>query len=70
MKKVTFSVPEMSCGHCTSSIEKGLSAVAGVHSVTSDLATKTTTIEPPNNSHPCHDFNFFSILYRFYCFIT
>lgn len=45
MKKVTFSVPEMSCGHCTSSIEKGLGAVAGVHSVTSDLATKTTTIE-------------------------
>lgn len=45
MKKVTFSVPEMSCGHCTSSIEKGLSAVSGVHSVTSDIPTKTTVIE-------------------------
>lgn len=45
MKKVTFSVPEISCGHCTSSIEKGLSAIAGVHSVTSDIAAKTTTVE-------------------------
>ena len=35
----------MSCGHCTSSIEKGLGAVAGVHSVISDIPTKTTTIE-------------------------
>ena len=45
MKKVTFSVPEISCGHCTSSIEKGLSAMAGVHSVSSDIAAKTTTVE-------------------------
>lgn len=45
MKKVTFSIPEMSCGHCTSSIEKGLTAVDGVQSVTSDIAAKTTTIE-------------------------
>lgn len=45
MKKVTFSVPEISCGHCTSSIEKGLSTMAGVHSVSSDIAAKTTTVE-------------------------
>lgn len=45
MKQVTFSVPEISCGHCTSSIEKGLTALAGVHSVSSDIAAKTTTVE-------------------------
>lgn len=45
MKKVTFSIPEMSCGHCTSSIEKGLTAIDGVLSVSSDLANKTTTVE-------------------------
>ncbi len=45
MNKVTFSIPDISCGHCTSSIEKGLSAIAGVQSVSSSIENKTTTVE-------------------------
>ncbi len=45
MNKVTFSIPEISCGHCTSSIEKGLSEIAGVKSVSSSIENKTTTVE-------------------------
>lgn len=35
----------MSCGHCTGSVEKALRAVAGVSTVSVDLATKTATVE-------------------------
>lgn len=45
MNKVTFSIPDISCGHCTSSIEKRLSAIAGVQSVSSSIENKTTTVE-------------------------
>ena len=45
MNKVTFSIPDISCGHCTSYIEKGLSAIAGVQSVSSSIENKTTTVE-------------------------
>lgn len=44
MQNITLSVPEISCGHCTSSIENGLSKLAGVDSVSADVATKTARI--------------------------
>lgn len=44
MQNITLSVPDISCGHCTSSIENGLSKLAGVDSVSADVATKTAHI--------------------------
>ncbi|EXY31130.1 hypothetical protein M080_6602, partial [Bacteroides fragilis str. 3397 T10] len=35
------------------------SALRSINAETHNPKTNTTTIEPPNNSHPCHDFNFF-----------
>lgn len=45
MNKVTFSIPDISCGHCTSSIEKGLLSLSGIHSIISSIEDKTTIIE-------------------------
>ncbi len=45
MKKITLSIPEISCGHCTSSINDALSEVDGIISVESSVADKTTTVE-------------------------
>lgn len=39
-----FHVPDMSCGHCTASIDKALKAVDPEASVDADLASKTVTI--------------------------
>ena len=46
--------------------ETARSAKAETHSP----KTNTTTIEPPNNSHPCHDFNLFSISMKIYCYYS
>lgn len=45
MKKITLSIPEISCGHCTSSIDAALTEVDGILSVESSVADKTTTVE-------------------------
>jgi len=46
-----FQVPEMSCGHCVSSIEKAVGAADPAASVQADLDAKTIRVAsslPPN----------------------
>ncbi len=43
MKK-TLKIEGMTCGHCTSTVEKALRAVPGVTDASVDLATKTATV--------------------------
>lgn len=40
-----FKVPDMSCGHCTSTIEKSIKAADGAASVSCDLASRTISVE-------------------------
>lgn len=40
---MTFTIPDMSCGHCKAAIETALSKAGGLASV--DLASKTVTVE-------------------------
>ncbi len=44
MTTVTYSVPAISCGHCTHTIETELGDVQGVQSVKADEATKKVEI--------------------------
>jgi copper chaperone len=44
MTTKTFVVPNISCGHCTHTIENELSDLAGVQSVKADEATKKVTV--------------------------
>ncbi|MDL2269829.1 heavy metal translocating P-type ATPase [Desulfosarcina sp. OttesenSCG-928-A07] len=44
MEKI-ITIEGMSCGHCTSSVEKALRGVDGVKSVAVDLASKIATVE-------------------------
>jgi len=44
MSTKTFTVPNISCGHCTHTIESELSDLAGVQRVTADQATKQVTV--------------------------
>lgn len=41
---LTFTVPGMTCGHCTSAVESELKKVAGVHEVQIDLDTKSVAV--------------------------
>jgi copper chaperone len=41
----TFSVPDMTCGHCKASVEQALSALPGAGKITVDLAAKLVTTE-------------------------
>ncbi|GGZ93946.1 copper chaperone [Ignatzschineria ureiclastica] len=45
MKKVVLSIPEISCGHCTSSIDAALNELDGVISATSSVDKKETEVE-------------------------
>lgn len=45
MNSKTFNVPNISCGHCTHTIEMELGDLAGVTSVTAVEATKQVTVE-------------------------
>ena len=40
-----FSVPRMSCGHCTSAIEKGIKAKDPSAVVTTDLDLRLVTVQ-------------------------
>lgn len=40
-----FNVPEMSCGHCTSAIEKAVKAADPAATVACDLDSKEVTID-------------------------
>ncbi|MCC6957532.1 MAG: heavy-metal-associated domain-containing protein [Anaerolineales bacterium] len=51
MTTVTYSIPNISCGHCVHTIQSELSGLAGVKSVVADAQTRkaTITFEPPAN---------------------
>lgn len=44
MTTVTYSVPNISCGHCTHTIQMELSDLDGVSNVEADMETKLVTI--------------------------
>jgi copper chaperone CopZ len=44
MSEITYTVPDMSCGHCRSAVSSELAQVAGVDSVDVDLDTKLVTV--------------------------
>ena len=44
MPTVVYSVPSISCGHCTHTIETEVGGMPGVRSVKADIDTKTVTI--------------------------
>lgn len=45
MKTLTYSIPNISCGHCVMHIKKALSALDGVEAVEGDLTEKRITVE-------------------------
>lgn len=44
MNEITYTVPEMSCGHCKAAVSAELQGVAGVESVAVDLDTKLVVV--------------------------
>lgn len=48
-KTVTYSIPNISCGHCVHTIKSEVSELEGVQSVEADMLAKqaTITFEPP-----------------------
>lgn len=44
MDKQTFHIPNISCGHCTRTIENELKELDGVAQVDSDVGQKTVTV--------------------------
>lgn len=45
MKTKTYSVPNISCGHCTATIERELRAVEGLAHVKAELESREVTVE-------------------------
>jgi len=45
--EIVYSVPGMSCGHCTSAVIRELEGVAGVETAHADLGTKLVTVRGP-----------------------
>lgn len=45
MQKKTFSVPNISCGHCVSAIQSELAEMEGVRRVQGDPTTKEIVVE-------------------------
>jgi len=45
MTTVTYSVPNISCGHCVHTIQTEVSDLAGIKSVMADAETKKVEIE-------------------------
>ncbi|MSU88484.1 copper chaperone [Rhodobacteraceae bacterium 2CG4] len=41
----SFNVPDMSCGHCTATIEKAIKAIDPTATVACDLDTRTVSVE-------------------------
>jgi copper chaperone CopZ len=52
MDTITYSVTDISCGHCRTAITREVSTVTGVESVEVDLKTKTVTVtgDPLDNA--------------------
>ncbi len=44
MKTVTYSVPNINCGHCVHTIQTELSELDGVKQVTANAQTKQVTV--------------------------
>ncbi|MFZ0240214.1 MAG: heavy-metal-associated domain-containing protein [Desulfobacterales bacterium] len=44
MSKQTFSIPNISCGHCVMNIKNELSELEGVQKVEGDPGAKTVTV--------------------------
>ena len=44
MNEITYTVPEMSCGHCKAAVSAELQGIAGVESVAVDLDTKLVVV--------------------------
>jgi len=49
MTVVTYSIPNISCGHCVHTIKSEVAEIAGVKSVEADMEKKQATIsfDPP-----------------------
>ena len=45
MEKRTFSIPNISCGHCVMTIKNELSELIGVKLMEDDMQNKTITVE-------------------------
>ena len=45
MESRTFSIPNISCGHCVMTIKNELSELAGVKNVESDTLNKTIAVK-------------------------
>ena len=45
MTTTTYLVPEISCGHCKSTIESAVGDLEGVDRVDVDIETKTVTVD-------------------------
>ena len=45
MEKTTFTIPNISCGHCVMSIKNELGDLEGVRAVNGDPDTKSMTVE-------------------------
>jgi len=45
MSSKTFTVPNISCGHCTHTIKMELGDLPGVKSVQAEVASKEVTVE-------------------------
>jgi copper chaperone len=41
---MTFTLPDMSCGHCVAAVTKALKAVDAAAEVRTDLASRTVTV--------------------------
>ena len=44
MTEMNYTVPDMSCGHCTTAVKSELALVPGVREVTVDLDTKRVVV--------------------------
>ena len=44
MTTVTYTIPNISCGHCVHTIKSEVSELPGVKTVVADVATKAATI--------------------------
>jgi copper chaperone len=44
MTEITYTVPDMTCGHCKQAVSSELAEVAGVDGVDVDLDTKLVTV--------------------------
>jgi copper ion binding protein len=45
MEKKTFSIPNISCGHCVNAIKTELTALEGVSKVDGDIEGKSVAVE-------------------------